>query len=120
MRDSITISNRRYADRSFCDMVAQMPPERSIGLYGQVLLKIESYYVDVPRWKDIVDCGARGFVLALGEPTFVDRNIPQRSRLAIDAFRQELSSSIGSAAVRNRDDAVEFVTAAARLAQQTA
>ncbi len=37
---------RRYADRSFCDMVTRMSPERALNLYGQVLLKIESHYVE--------------------------------------------------------------------------
>jgi carboxyl-terminal processing protease len=109
---------RRYADRSFSDLVARLSPERALNLYSHVLLKIESHYVDVPHWKDMVDRGARGFVMALGEPTFVDRNVPQRNRPAIDAFRQELSTAIGSRSINNRNDAREAVAAIARLAQQ--
>ena len=109
---------RRYADRSFCDLVARLSPERALNLYSQVLLKIESHYVEVPHWKELVDRGARGLVMALGEPTFVDRNVPQRDRLAIDAFRRELSNMVGSRTIGNRDDARDAVAAAARLAQQ--
>jgi carboxyl-terminal processing protease len=109
---------RRYSDRSFCNLVAQMSPDRALNLYGQVLLKIESHYVDVPHWNELVDCGARGFAMALGEPTFIERNVPQRNRLAIDAFRQELSKLRGSRVVNNRNDAREMVAAAAQLAEQ--
>ena len=108
---------RRYADRSFCDLIVRLSSDRALNLYSQVLLKIESHYVDVPRWKDIVDRGARGFVMALGEPAFVDRNVPQRNRPAIAAFRQELSN-LSSRGINNRNDAREAVAEATRLAQQ--
>jgi carboxyl-terminal processing protease len=109
---------RRYGDRSFCNLIAHMSPERALDLYGQVLLKIESHYVDVPRWDALVNCGARGFGLALGEPTFVERNVPQRSRPAIDAFRQELLKLSGSRVIANRNDAREMVGTIAQLAEQ--
>jgi len=109
---------RRYADRSFCDLVARLSPDRALNLYGQVLLKIESHYVEVPRWKELVDHGARNLVMALGEPSFVDRNVPQRDRPAVDAFRRELPNMVGSRPIKNRDDARDAVAAAARLAQQ--
>lgn len=109
---------RRYADRSFCDLVARLSPERAINLYGQVLLKIETHYVDVPHWSELVDRGARGLAMALGEPTFVDRNIPQKNRLEIDAFRQALPRLLGSRVINNRNDAQDAVAAVAQLAQQ--
>ena len=109
---------RRYADRSFCDLVARLSPDQAMNLYGQVLLKIESHYVEVPHWKELVDHGARNLVMALGEPAFVDRNVPQRNRPAVDAFRRDLPSLIGSRTISNRDEAREAVAAAARLAQQ--
>jgi carboxyl-terminal processing protease len=110
--------DRRYADRSFCDMVARLSPDRALNLYGQVLLKMESHYVEIPHWKELVNHGARNLVMALGEPGFVDRNVPQRNRAAVDAFRRELPGMIGSREIANRDDAREAVAAAARLAQQ--
>ena len=109
---------RRYADRSFCDMVVRMSPDRALGLYSQVLVKIESHYVDLPRWKDLVDHGARNLVMALGEPRFVERNLPRADRLSIEAFRNELPRMIGSRTIGNRNDARDAVAAAARLAEQ--
>mgnify|MGYP000882046084 CR=1 FL=1 len=109
---------RRYADRSFRDSVGQLPAGRALSLYGQVLLKIEAHYVDVPRWKELVERGTGNFSLALGEPMFVDSNIPQQRRLDIDSFREELNALIGARTVVSRADATETVAAVARLAEQ--
>ncbi len=109
---------RRYTDRSFCDSVARMSVPRALELYGQVLLKIESHYVELPRWKELVDRGTGNLVVALGERTFVERNVPQRDRPAIDAFRRDLRSLVDPRIVNTRDDARDAVAAAARMAQQ--
>jgi carboxyl-terminal processing protease len=110
--------DRRYADRSFCDLVVRLSPERALALYNQVLLKIESHYVDPPRWKTLVERGAGGLWLALGEKTFVERNVPERFRPAVEAFRRDLLGLASSETIDNREAARRCVTAAARLAQQ--
>ncbi len=66
---------RRYNDRSFCDTVVRLSPERALELYSQVLLKIDSHYVEVPQWKDLVDRGSDNLEVALSEPTFIARNV---------------------------------------------
>lgn len=109
---------RRYADSSFRDLVARLSTERAINLYGQVLLKIEAHYVEAPNWRGLVERGTTGLAMALGEPTFVDRNVPQRDRLSIDAFRREVVDLIASRRIINRDEARAVVADAARLAQQ--
>ncbi len=109
---------RRYADRSFCESVGRLSLERALNLYSQVLLKIESHYVDVPRWSDLVNRGAYNVAMALGEPRFVERNAPQAGPPAIEAFRSELPRMIASRSIMSRDDAREAVAAAARLAEQ--
>ncbi len=109
---------RRYADRSFRESVSHLATDRAIALYGQVLLKIESHYVDVPNWKELVDRGASGLLVALSESAFVQQNIPERNRLAIDAFQRELHDQMASRSVRSRLDARDAVAAAAELAEQ--
>lgn len=109
---------RRHADASFRDMAARLSTERAINLYGQVLLKIEAHYVEIPNWRGLVDRGTNGLFLALGEPTFVDRNVPQRDRLSLDSFRREATNLIGSRLVATRDDARAAVADVARLAQR--
>ncbi len=109
---------RRYADRSFNELVLKLSPERALNLYGQVLLKIESHYVESPDWTRLVGRGALNLAMALGEPTFVDRNVPERNRPAIEAFRRELSSLSDARSIATRGDAHDAVAAAAQLAQQ--
>ena len=77
-------------------------------------MKIESHYVEMPQWKNMVDHGARNFVMALGESTFLDRNVPRRNRPAVDAFRRELLACSARGRSGNRGDAREAVAAAAR------
>ncbi len=109
---------RRYADRSFCESVLRLSAERALELYGQVLLKIESHYVELPQWKDLVERGSSNLEVALGELVFANRNIPERDRAAVDAFRRELWSVVSSRPVRSRADARETVAIVARLAQE--
>lgn len=109
---------RRYADRSFRNSVLRLSTERALELYGQVLLKIESHYVESPRWNDLIDRGMNNVAIALGEATFLDQNIPARNRANIDAYLVELRSMAAFRSIATRGDARESVAMAARLAQQ--
>jgi len=108
---------RRYADRSFCDSVLRLSAERALELYSQVLLKIESHYVELPQWKELVERGSSNLDLVLREAVFVNRNLPERDRPAVDAFRRELWNVVGSRSIRSRADARDAVAMVARLAQ---
>ena len=109
---------RRYADQSFCDSVLRLSTERALELYSQVLLKIESHYVEVPQWKDLVERGSSNLEVALGEAVFANRNLPQRDCAALDAFRRELWNVVAARPVRSRADARDTVAIVARLAQE--
>jgi len=109
---------RRYLDRSFRDSVDRMSIPRALELYAQVLLKIESHYVDLPRWKDLLDRGTADLDVALGERTFVERNVPPHRRPAVDGFRRELRAMLDPLAIDTRAAAREAVAAAAQLAQR--
>lgn len=109
---------RRYADRSFLESVTRLSTERALNLYAQVLLKIEAHYVETPHWKKLFDRGTSNLRVALGEPTFLDRNVPRRDRLAVEAFQDELRRVGGPRMVVSRADARQAVSTVARLAQQ--
>jgi len=109
---------RRYADRSFCDSVARMSTERALDLYSRVLLKIESHYVDAPHWKALFDRGTGNLRVALWEPSFIDKNVPQRDRVAVESFMEELHRVAAPWSVVTRAEARQAVSYVARLAQQ--
>jgi carboxyl-terminal processing protease len=110
--------SRRYADRSFCDSLSRLTSEKALDLYTQVLVKIQSHYVETPHWKELVDRGTTDFELALGESTFVERNVPEQNRQAIESFRRELHVAMDSRAVATRQDARDAAALAAALAEQ--
>lgn len=110
--------DRRYADRSFNDLLTRMPADRSLALYGQVLHKIESHYVETPNWKKLVERGTKSFDMALGEASFVRRNVPERNRASIESFRRVLASLLDDRTITNRIEARDAVAVVAQEAQR--
>ncbi len=109
---------RRYADRSFSERVSRMPSDRALALYEQVLLKIQTHYVEQPDWKDFIARGTADLETALYEPIFAERNLPNVKKETLEAFRGELSQALSARTVANRGDARDCVVVAANLAQQ--
>ena len=111
---------RRYADRSFAAALGNLPFEKSLDLYAQVLLKIQAHYVDAPNWRDLLTRGCDGIEVALSEPVFIEKNVPARKRLEIEDLCREVRQTLKSRTVTSRTEVREAVAAAARLAQQAA
>jgi carboxyl-terminal processing protease len=109
---------RRYADRSFAASVSRMPAEKALELYLQVLLKIETHYVEQPAWKDLVNRGTSDLETALSEPVFLERNLPRGNPAAVEAFCRELRQTLAQRSVANRMEARDCAVVAANLAQQ--
>jgi carboxyl-terminal processing protease len=108
---------RRYADGSFLRGVAGLPPDEALDLYGQVLLKIQAHYVEAPNWQELVDNGTSNLEIALSEPAFVHRNLPERDRPAVGEFCSALRRVLSSRVIASREDARNAAATAARLAE---
>jgi carboxyl-terminal processing protease len=80
-------------------------------------LKVQTHYVELPSWKEIVDRGTRDFELALGEPVFIERNLGGRRPEAIAAFRRELHDSLSGRVIASRMDARDSVAVVTAMAQ---
>jgi carboxyl-terminal processing protease len=109
---------RRSADHSFSETLVRLPLDQALELYAQVLLKIESHYVDSPGWKALVLRGADDFEVALSEPVFLERYVSETNRPAARDFCLELKQMLGARPVRTREDARQAVASAAVLAQK--
>ncbi|MEN6457587.1 MAG: S41 family peptidase [Thermoguttaceae bacterium] len=109
---------RRYSDRSFRESVVRLPTERALELYGQVLLKIESHYVELPRWTALVAHGTGNLEVALSEPMFLEQNVPARDRDRIESFRAELRETLSSSLINSRTEARAAVANVAQLARE--
>jgi carboxyl-terminal processing protease len=107
---------RRYVDRSFLSSLENVPSEKALELYSQVLLKIQSHYVETVNWKQLIERGTNNLEIALAEPTFVNRNLSRGGAAGVAKFRGELRRTIGARIIRSRADARDAVAAAAKLA----
>lgn len=106
---------RRYGDASFAQDLDRMGVERALDLYNDVMVKIQSHYVETPNWKDLVERGLTSLEVAFTEPLFVKRNVPAERQGSIDAYRFELRRMIGARPIASRGDARATVAAAAEL-----
>jgi carboxyl-terminal processing protease len=108
---------RRYADGSFLGGVANLPPDEALDLYAQVLLKIQAHYVEAPQWRQLVEHGTNNLEIALSEPPFIQRNLPEREQPAAGEFCSRLRRVLAAQVIESRADARDAVALAARLAQ---
>ena len=56
---------RRYADSSFVKTINTTDGSKAAGVYREVLLKVQSYYVDQPKWSEIASFGLTSLEVAL-------------------------------------------------------
>ena len=67
---------RRYSDPSYKRTIKTLPEREAVDLYLEVLLKIQSHYVETPNWKQLIDHSTRAFQVALADAAFVENNLP--------------------------------------------
>lgn len=109
---------RRSVDRSYSETLTRLPLDRMLDIYIQVLLKIESHYVDSPNWKELVERGTNNLEIALSEPVFIQRYVPEANRPAARNLSSELRSILSTRQIRTREEARQAVAVAASLAQK--
>ena len=87
---------RRYSDSSFVDTVRTSDATAALNVYAEVLLKIQSYYVDAPNWAELASFGLTSLEIAMLNPEFHQANFPdatpEQIRDAILETRRELES----------------------------
>lgn len=81
---------RRYQDQSFRKVLLQLPREKSLALYDELLERIESHYVDPVPMEPMVRRGFDNLEVALRDPDFLRTNAgsvdPQRVKWLRDAL----------------------------------
>ncbi len=109
---------RRSLDRSFSETLTRLPLDRALDLYAQVLLKIDSHYVDTPDWKELIERGTNNLEIALSEPVFLERYVPESYRPAARGFCVDLRPVLAARPIRTREEACQAVSVVAALAQK--
>jgi carboxyl-terminal processing protease len=108
----------RYADRSFLSCLQQLREAEALDLYGEVLLNVESHYVETPDWRRFVEQGISATETALGETAFLQRYTlqvtPEQSQQLVSHLRQ----SMAGRPIRSRHDARDCAALIARTCQR--
>jgi carboxyl-terminal processing protease len=85
---------RRYSDRSFIDTVKRSNPADALDVYGEVLAKLEAYYVEPIDYAKLALFGTACLEVALTEPDFINAYLPNARRENLETFRQKIHQSV--------------------------
>ncbi len=109
---------RRYSDPSYKRALATVSEREALDLYGEVLLKIQSHYVEMPDWKELIGDSTHVYQVALSDPVFVEHNLPRVPQAQIDRFRREVLDRVASWQINTRHHARDAVVYIARLGRE--
>jgi carboxyl-terminal processing protease len=108
---------RRYSDQSFNRSLATLTEQDALALYSEVLVKIQSHYVDPPNWAALVEHGTRSLGVALRDSIFLERSGRTVSPAQLAKFEQDLQAQLARRGVRDRNTARDAVATAAHVAR---
>ncbi|MFI4877055.1 MAG: S41 family peptidase [Blastopirellula sp. JB062] len=111
--------SRRYADRSFVGKMRNLSADQALSLYDDLLNKIQSNYVDSPRWADLAYRGMLQLDAALFDRTFRQINLSGMSEEQIAELRRQLWQTIQIDRVQNRYDVRAVALQAGQIVQRT-
>ena len=110
---------RRYSDTSFLKSIASTDGVTAMNVYAEVLLKVQSYYVDQPNWADLASYGLTALEVALMSPDFQSVNLPGISEQDVHSTIMATRKRLETAAVHNRQDAYMVATETAHFLNQS-
>ena len=110
--------DRRYSDTSFIRTIRETDGNTALNVYAEVLLKIQSYYVDEPDWAELASYGLTSVEVGMMAPEFRRINLPdvttEQVRAAIIKVRKQLEATT----VDSRHDAYLVATTTAQSLKQ--
>lgn len=108
----------RYGDPAFRESLTKLQRTKALELYDEVLLKIQSHYVEPPRWQHLVDHGTASLMEALLDPLYLENNLPGMPQARVEAFRRLLRARVYNSPTESRQAAVNVAAFAAQLAKE--
>ena len=85
--------SRRYHDSSFQQDLLTLSETESLGLYREVLAKIQTHYVREVPVRDLVLAGYRTLAVALDRPVFISTNFPKTSPEVLAQLRTRVAQA---------------------------
>ncbi len=96
---------RRYSDSSFIATIQSSQTSEALNVYSEVLLKIQSYYVDTPNWAELASFGLTSLEIAMMDPEFRKANLATLSEGQIREAILETRRELKTVSVATRHDA---------------
>jgi carboxyl-terminal processing protease len=110
--------NRRYQDQSFRNVLLRLPRDKALELFDEVLVRIESHYVDPVGLESLVRKGIDNLEVALRDPAFLRANGIDATAERVTWLRQALQRYRDPLNVPDRAAAQGMVLTACDLAQR--
>ena len=96
---------RRYSDNSFLRALQTTSSSESLNIYSEVLLKIQSYYVDQPNWARLASFGLHSLEVASRSDHFREANIPGTKETQVREAIDEIKNNLRQYRIDSRHDA---------------
>ena len=110
---------RRYSDASFIKTIETTDGNTASNVYSEVLLKVQSFYVDQPNWAELASYGLTSLEVALMSPEFRKINLPNMTESQIRNTILGTRKRLETATVNTRHDAYLVASNTAKHLQNT-
>jgi carboxyl-terminal processing protease len=104
---------RRYNDQSYLTALASLSDRDALTIYDEVLLKVQSHFVNDPQWQKIVYSGMTSMEVAVTEALFVQRNLPGVTVERLTELQRDVRKLVTARGVGDRRQALELVQSTA-------
>ena len=106
--------DRRYSDASFIQSVDNTDGATAASVYAEVLLKIQSYYVDEPDWAELASYGLTSLEVALLSKDFRTKHLPNITADQVQSQIMQSRAIADQTVVNTRHEAYQFASTIAR------
>ena len=106
---------RRYADHSFLRSLRKMNSDEWLGVYSEVLAKIQSHYVNLSDWHSLVERGLTNVQVALTENKCREQHALRVSFGDVVPVFDNVRRMLADRPVRTREQARNFASYAAQV-----
>ncbi len=107
--------DRRYADHSYVQSLQSLSPQQAVGLYLELLRKVNTHYVATPPWQRLAARGVTALDLALLDQNFAAANGLHLTAEQLAPARVDLYQLVGQRTVAGPEDLSSLAAEAARV-----
>ncbi|GAC1447561.1 MAG: S41 family peptidase [Isosphaeraceae bacterium] len=109
---------RRYQDPSFRNILLKLPRDRALALYGELLERIETHYVDEVPMEPLVRRGLDNIEVALRDPSFLQLIFGKPEPGQVSALRDAIRRLRPRLSIPDRQAAMTLASLTCELARE--